>query len=92
MVKLEEEQEWLNDLLEDYITGEDNEIYNRLVKIAKKKYSKGEGVAEFQEQFFQNFITNDKKLNDNLYNLNKHMKLIKLRNQIENESQVVSNN
>lgn len=85
MTKLEKEQEWLNGLLNDYITGDNNEIYSRLKNIAKKKYLKGDGVAEFQEQFFINFITNGESLNNfnNLFHSKSHNNLIKVRQQVD---------
>ncbi len=84
MVKLEKEQEWLNSLLEDYKDNH-NEIYFRLENIAKGKYSKGVGVKDFQEQFFNNFIQNGEAYNNfrNLYHEKLHQKLINLRRKID---------
>ncbi len=80
-VKLEQEKEWLNELLDDYKEGDNNEIYIRLRNIAKKKYLKDEEVAEYQEKFFVNFIKNGESMNkySNLYNKKLHDKLISLR-------------
>jgi len=77
MVKLEEEQQWLNSLLNDYKDNH-NEIYDRLENIAKGKYLKGIGVKEFQEQFFIDFILNGESYNNfvNLYHYKSHKKLI----------------
>lgn len=84
MVKLESEKASLEGYLEDY---KDNhaEIYYRLVNIAKGKYLKGDGVKEFQEQFFIDFIVNGKGYNNykNLYHHVSHLKLIKLRRKID---------
>lgn len=70
--------------MEDY---KDNhaEIYDRLENIAKGKYLKGQGVKEFQEQFFINFITNGEAYNDyeNKFHYKSHLKLIKLRRKID---------
>ena len=80
MVKLEKEKEWLNSLLDDY-KDDHNDIYFRLENIAKCKYHKGEGVKEFQEQFFIDFIINGETYNncDNYYNSKLHQKLVNLR-------------
>lgn len=85
-MKLEKEQEFLNSLLEAYKNREHNEIYFRLENIAKCKYLKGNGIKDFQEQFFMNFIINGESINnyDNYYNENLHDKLIKLRRKIDN--------
>ena len=86
MVKLEKEQEFLNSLLEAYNNREHNEIYWRLKNIAKCKYIKGNGIKDFQEQFFMNFIINGESFNNynNYYSEKLHDKLIRLRRQIDN--------
>jgi hypothetical protein len=84
MVKLDSEKALLEDYLEDY---KDNhaEIYDKLVNIAKGKYLKGDGVKEFREQFFIDFIVNGEGYNnyENLYHHKSHLKLIKLRRKID---------
>lgn len=86
MVKLEREKAILMDYLEDY---KDNhaEIYFILQNIAKMKYLKGDGVKEFQEKFFIDFIIGGKVFNnyENLYHHKSHLKLIKLRRKINPE-------
>ena len=85
MVKLEKEQAWLNGLLNQYKCKVHNQIYFRLKNIAKGKYLRGEGIQEFQEQFFVNFIVNGESINnyDNLYVKELHEKLIRLRRKID---------
>ena len=81
MTKLEKEIDWLNSLLNDYVTQDNNDIYDRLTNIAKCKYLKGDGIADYQENFFVNFITNGEQMNnyENLYSSKLHNKLIKIR-------------
>lgn len=65
-----------------FINNEHNEIYVMLRKIAKKQYSKDAELAKFEEEFYQHFIANDKKFNNELndyYDVKLHNKLIKLR-------------
>lgn len=83
MSKLEKETDWLNSLLDDYKDNH-NDIYFRLENIAKGKYYKGEGLKEFQEEFFINFIVNGESYNNynNLYNSKSHQKLVNLRRKI----------
>lgn len=85
-MKLEQEQNWLNSLLEDY-KYDNGDIYFRLENIAKGKYIKGDGVKEFQEQFFIDFITNGEAFNnyENKFHYKSHLKLIKLRRKIDPE-------
>lgn len=84
MVKLEKEQAIFNELLEAY-KDDHNEIYFRLENIARCKYLKGDGVKEFSEKFFIEFIKNGKSYNNyqNLYDYESHLKLIKLRRKID---------
>lgn len=83
-MKLEKEQELLNSLLVDY---KDNhaDIYSRLENIAKGKYLKGDGVKEFQEQFFVDFIINGESYNNyqNMYHHKLHKRLLNLRRKID---------
>lgn len=77
---MEEYQEYWN----SFTNGYDAEIYDKMVKIAKKQYSKDEELAKFEEDFFQHFIKNDeyvkstKKIN-RYYSERGHQKLINLR-------------
>lgn len=84
MVKLESEQHLLNYYLESY-KDDHNKIYDILVNIAKGKYLKGNGVKEFQEQFFIDFIVGGEAYNNyvNLYNSKLHKKLLNLRRKID---------
>jgi hypothetical protein len=84
MTKLQKEIDYLNSLLEAYKDNH-NDIYYRLENIAKGKYLKGEGIKDFQEQFFIDFITNGEAYNnyDNLFNEKLHSRLIKLRRKID---------
>lgn len=83
MVKLESEQQLLNDYLEDYKDNH-NDIYDELVNITKCKYIKDIGVKEYQEQFFIDFIVNGESYNNyrNLYDYKSHKKLLNLRRKI----------
>lgn len=84
MVKLETEKAKLERFLEDYKDNH-NQIYSELENVAKGKYLKGDGVKEFQEQFFIDFIVNGEAYNnyENLYSNVLHLRLIKLRRKID---------
>lgn len=84
MVKLETEKEILERYLEDYKDNH-NDIYDVLKNIAKCKYLKGDGIKEFQEQFFIDFIINGQSYNNycNLFNYKLHNKLLNLRRKID---------
>ncbi len=62
---------------EAYVNGWDNDIYHALQKIAKKKYSVDSKLADFEEQFFQNYMKNGEKYK--LYSDKEHEKLVKMR-------------
>lgn len=67
---------------DSFLNREHNEIYHILRKIAKKQYSKDAELAKFEEEFYQHFIANDEKFNNelnNYYDVKLHNKLIKLR-------------
>ena len=68
--------------LDDFITGDNNEIYENLHNIAKKKYSKDAQLAEFQEQFLQDFIKMDKPFKHSLYRKDLHNNLLKMREKV----------
>ena len=84
MVKLETEKAILEGYLENYKDNH-NDIYDILVNIAKGKYLKGNGVKEFQEQFFIDFIVGGESYNNyrNLYNYKLHKRLLNLRRKID---------
>ncbi len=84
MVKLEREKEILERYLEDYKDNH-NEIYTILKNIAKCKYLKGDGVKEFQEQFFIDFIVGGETYNNCKYKFccKSHKKLLNLRRKID---------
>lgn len=63
--------------LDDFKNGHNAEIYDVLVNIAKRKYSKYENVKEFQEEFYQNFMKIDDDYDS--YSEEDHKKLEKLR-------------
>lgn len=82
--RIAEYQDYWTGFINDY----DAEIYAKLEKIAKKQYSKDEELANFEEQFYQNFIMNDECYNKkiNRYYSNKgHQRLVNLRNLAENK-------
>lgn len=85
--KLQKEIEWLESLKNDFIMGDNNEIYDRLSNIAKGKYSKDDKVAEFQENFFADFILNAEEWADganyNLYNSKLHKRLLAKRRKVD---------
>lgn len=80
----DEYQTYWNEFLED----DNNEIYTKLKKVAKREYSKDARLAEFQEEFFQFFMKNDKRLVDkryinNLYSKKYHDVLVQLREKVD---------
>jgi len=50
-------------IMQKYISGEDDntQIFELLTPIARKQYRKDEQLAAFQEQFYQQFMSLDKK-------------------------------
>lgn len=77
-----------NNYWSGFSNDEDAEIYDKLVKIAKKQYSKDEALANFEEEFYQHFMLNDdydysKKKINRYYCGKAHQKLINLRQKAE---------
>ncbi len=68
--KLQNEINWLNTLKNNYISGSDAQIYDRILKIAKMDYlsDKDGECKRYQEIFFISFMTNDYKLSEKCYN------------------------
>lgn len=68
-------------LKSQYINGETNRIYHVLENVAKKKYYKDTECAEFQEEFFQDFMKNTCAWNGSMQtdNFKLEEKLMKLR-------------
>lgn len=66
-----------NIYLQQFKDNINDDIYNILQNIAKKKYYKDEKFAIFQENFFQDFLRESPSYN--LYNIKKHQRLLSLR-------------
>lgn len=89
------ETAWLEYLKQTFIEGNDNEIYPRLNDIASGKYLRGQGVREYQEAFFLDFMHNGlywknaKGEMTNKGNTVLHNKLAKRRQQIDSSFIIV---
>jgi flagellar capping protein FliD len=91
---LEKEKEIQNDFMEGFISGSDNQIYEFLTNIAKRKYSKYENIKQIQEEFYQKFI----KMDNYTYKMNNeelHDKLLEYRinanKKIKNTKKILKN-
>jgi hypothetical protein len=64
---------------EDFVSGNNSEIYNLMENIAKKKYYKDEECAAYQEEFYQDFMQNAINWNTSMHNSKLHDKLVNSR-------------